>query len=224
MDIEKLTRDFQRDGCVLIPNYLSPCELEELSQHTERFLAIGDVKKELTERKQFQGTFKNLQLKDPYFEELLERGRQREIISTLLNDELESATCAYFDRIPGETVGIKPHYDAVHHRRMGATMWVAIDKADRDNGCLYYSKRSHTKKFENKIGLEGFGTTDETTLAVELNPGDAAIHSSLTVHWSEANRTTRSRRAISMFYWAKNSKGDLAKFKRTGQKRELART
>ena len=55
--------------------------------------------------------------------------------------------------------------------------------------CLYYAKGTHRQKLPSRLG-------------------DAVIHSSLTVHWSEANRSQRSRQAITYFYWAASCQGD----------------
>ena len=34
-----------------------------------------------------------------------------------------------------------------------------------------------------------------------VQPGDAVVHNSLTVHWSGPNPTDRPRGAVSFFYW-----------------------
>ena len=201
MTVEEIKRDFDRDGYVVLRGFLSSEELEELRAHTAGCL------NEVERKKGYEGVAKSLDKVDPWFEDQLVRGKQTGLISALLDDDLEPAAAGWFDRIPGETSGIKPHFDAIGHRRKGATMWVALDPADRDNGCLYYAKGTHRQELPNHLGLEGFSAESEEAFAVEIEPGDAAIHSSLTVHWSEANRSQRPRQAISYFYWAASSEG-----------------
>ena len=201
MSLEELKRDFDREGYVVVRGFLSPEELEELRVHADRCLSRvkrGEI---------YPGIVKNLNKVDRWFEDQLQGGKQTELISALLEDDLEPATAAWFDRIPGENAGVKPHFDAVGHRRKGATIWIALDPADRENGCLYYAKGTHRQELPNHLGLEGFSAESEEAFAVEVEPGDAAIHSSLTVHWSEANRSRRSREAITYFYWAASSEG-----------------
>ena len=70
------------------------------------------------------------------------------------------------------------------------------------------TRARHRQELPNHLGLEGFSAESEEAFAVEVQPGDAAIHSSLTVHWSEANRSQRSRQAITYFYWAASCQGD----------------
>ena len=204
MTLDQTKRDFDRDGYVVLRGFLSPEELKDLRAHTDRCL------NEVEKKEGYEGIAKSLDKVDPWFEDRLVRGKQTGLISALLDDDLEPATAAWFDRIPGENAGVKPHFDGVGHRRKGATIWIALDPADRDNGCLYYAKGTHRQELPNHLGLEGFSAESEEAFAVEVQPGDAAIHSSLTVHWSEANRSQRSRQAISYFYWAASSRGDAA--------------
>jgi len=202
MTFERMKEDFDRDGYVVLRGFLSPEELQELRDRTER--CVRKAKRSEV----YPGVAKNLNRIDTWFQHELEHGRQTELIAALLEDALEPATAAWFDRIPGESSGIKPHIDAVGHRRRGATMWIALDRADRENGCLYYVRGTHRQNLPSRVGLEGFSAGTEGAVAVEVEPGDATIHSSRTVHWSEANRTTRARQAISYFYWAASSGGD----------------
>ena len=199
-NVDQIKRDFLRDGCVVIPGFLSSEELAELQSRTEYWMRehVGGSP---------GGTRKNLQNDDPWFAEQLKRGRQVGLIETLLEDALEPATAAFFDRIPGESKAIMPHYDAIGHRRMGATIWIALDRADEENGCLRYVRGTHKLDLPGKLKLD-FDADSEGAIPVEVNPGDAAIHSTLTVHWSEPNRSVRSRKAISYFYWAASSKGN----------------
>ncbi len=201
MSLEQLKRDFDRDGYVVVRGFLSSAEVEELRTRAVR--CLGEVKR----GKEYPGVVKNLNRIDPWFEDLLQRGKQAELISALLEDDLEPASAAWFERIPGETSGIKPHVDAVGHRRRGATAWIALDRADRENGCLYYAKSTHRRELPAVVGLEGFSAESEEAVAVEVEPGDAAIHDSRTVHWSEANRSQRPRQAITYFYWAASTAG-----------------
>lgn len=199
-DVDQIKRDFLRDGCVIIPGFLSREELTELRARTEHWMREHVGASPATVRK-------GLEADDPWFAEQIASGKQVGLIETLLEDALEPATAAFFDRIPGESTAISPHFDAIGHRRMGATIWIALDRADEENGCLRYVRGTHKQELPSKLGLD-FDSDSEGAIAVEVNPGDAAIHSSLTVHWSEPNRSDRSRKAISYFYWAASSKGN----------------
>ena len=201
MSLEQLKRDFDRDGYVVVRGFLSREELEELRIRAEG--CLGEARRS----EEYPGVVKNLNRIDPWFEDQLQRGKQAELISALLEDDLEPASAGCFERIPGETSGIKPHIDAIGHRRKGATVWIALDRADRENGCLFYVKGTHRQDLPSVVGLEGLSAESEEAVAVEVEPGDATIHNSRTVHWSEANRSQRPRQAITYFYWAASTAG-----------------
>lgn len=147
-----------------------------------------------------------MQRDDSWFADQLVNGKQAEFISKILDDELIPATAAYFSRIPGEDSGIDPHFDAIGHRSKGATFWVSLDRSTVANGCVYYLKGSHKQWYESRVGLEGIEESLEEAIAIELEPGDASVHSSLLIHWSRPNTSQLSRRGISYFYWAASSK------------------
>ena len=199
-NVDQIKRDFLRDGCVIIPGFLSREELSELQARTEHWMRKHMGATRDTIRKSLQGD-------DPWFAEQLASGKQVGLIETLLDDALEPATAAFFDRVPGESKGLMPHFDAIGHRRKGATIWIALDRADEENGCLRYVRGTHRLDLPSKMGLD-FNAESEGAIAVEVNPGDAAIHSALTVHWSEPNRSGRPRKAMSYFYWAASSRGN----------------
>ena len=192
---KRIQRDFDRDGFVVLPGFLSKQELEELRDHVEQCL------REIVRGEAFPGVVKGLNEMDPWFEHQLHHGKQAELVSFLLDAELEPATAACFDRIPGESSGIKPHLDSIGARREGATIWIALERADRENGCLCYVKGTHKQDLPTEYDLEGFSAETEGAVAIEAEPGDAIVHNALTVHWSEANQSQRSRKAVSYFYW-----------------------
>lgn len=204
-DWRGLREKFERDGCVVLRGFLSSDELKEVEQRLEAYLDQDNRRAAAAMKSKFQGTIKNLQKDDEFFADMMHNGRPAQLVKELLNEELDPATAAYFDRIPGEEEGIAPHFDALGHRTMGATLWIAIDEARIANGCLYYVKGSHKQVLESKVGLPNFDPTTEGAFPVELKPGDAAVHSSRTVHWSSPNQTKESRRSVSFFYWTLSS-------------------
>lgn len=206
LDLDQARAEFARDGFLIFPGFLDAQQLRELDERVERYLDRGNLREDLNTRKDFAGTLKNLNADDAWFAEQLEHGLPAQMVAAVLDDELDPATAAYFDRIPGEDRAINPHFDAIGHRRMGATLWIALDESTKENGCLYYARGSHKLNIESAYDLPGFDESTDGATAIELKPGDAALHSSLTVHWSNPNRSTHHRRGMTFFYWAASSK------------------
>ena len=89
--------------------------------------------------------------------------------------------------------------------------WLAIDKADKENGCLKLIPGSHT------TGLIDFSQhgvhreMDTSTLdfskevEVEVEKGDCVLFHSLLAHGSSENNSSRSRNAIIPSYMSADS-------------------
>lgn len=87
-----------------------------------------------------------------------------------------------------------------------ATMWIALDDATVENGCLRYVPGSHrwdllpiTGLTEDMTSIQGVLSAEQRAafkpVAIELPAGHAAIHHPLMVHGSYANASDRPRRA-----------------------------
>lgn len=203
--VSAIQERYNHDGFVILRGYASASEVEQLGCHAE-----GTVRR-LAAASERAGhppsdIRKNLQADNPWLAEQLTSGVHVPLMRTLIGDELEPATAAWFDRPPGSKTGIKPHIDGGGRGSgaVGATIWIALDAADRSNGCLHYSSGSHRMQHPDGIYIDGFDT-ETNAVPIEVEAGDAAIHSALTVHWSGTNPSRRPRRAVSFFYWGARS-------------------
>ena len=205
LDMEALTRRYAEDGFVALPGFLSGGEFEDFRSRTLALVARLREQEPEEPKGEYAAVRKNLQEHDPWALDFLRRGPQVPIIEALLGDEPVPATFGWFEKRPGERDVVKPHFDAVgRFPKLGATMWIALDAAFPENGCLHYLRGSHKRSFPPKIGIDvrPFAADDRPMVAA---PGDAFIHSAATVHWSERNKTNALRRAAALFYWGKRA-------------------
>ncbi len=89
------------------------------------------------------------------------------------------------------------------------TIWIALDDATLENGCLYYLPGTHkAKKFDNvEIGKQ-IGALfdvypewrDISAVPCPVPAGGALLHNGLTAHGAGANMTPRRRRAMTCAY------------------------
>jgi phytanoyl-CoA hydroxylase len=89
------------------------------------------------------------------------------------------------------------------------TIWIALDDASTENGCLYYVPASHkAQKFDNVgIGKE-LGALfevypewrDVPAIPCPVPAGGAVLHNGLTFHGAGANMTPGRRRAMTCAY------------------------
>ncbi len=93
--------------------------------------------------------------------------------------------------------------------RRALSIWVALDDATYENGCLYFIPGSyHTTTFDNPgIGKNMDAVFDfypqfikSKSVAVPMKAGSCSIHNGLTIHGAGANMTNGFRRAMTCAY------------------------
>jgi ectoine hydroxylase-related dioxygenase (phytanoyl-CoA dioxygenase family) len=81
------------------------------------------------------------------------------------------------------------------------TVWIAIDEATVENGCLQYIPGSHKLGYVDPKHTKALvAQLEEPAVAVPRKPGYAVLHHSLTLHSSGPNRTPQRRRGLAIHY------------------------
>jgi phytanoyl-CoA hydroxylase len=145
-----IKRKFETDGYVLIPSFLSEEEVQEITQHFNR--VIKEVVPMMPKNQVFYegeatpGTLKqliDLQEHDSFFEEVLTKSKFSEIAAYLLDDEVIGKTLEYFNKPAQIGKPTPPHQDGYYfmlNPSVAVTMWMALEPADEENGCVKYVK------------------------------------------------------------------------------------
>ena len=93
--------------------------------------------------------------------------------------------------------------------RNAISIWVALDNATLENGCLFFIPGSHKQTGFNKItigrNMDGiFDVYPELktakTVAAPMKAGSCSFHNGLTIHGANANMTSGFRRAMTCAY------------------------
>ena len=149
----ELMRDFERNGFVALPQFVSGVELSELIAHVDRF--IRDIVPQLPpeqvfyEDKHNPATLKQIQHlgdHDSWFYELFTGSRFQEVAAILLNGPVVPKNMQYFNKPPGVGQPTPPHQDGYYFMLdpcKAVTMWFALDDVDEENGCVRYVRGSH---------------------------------------------------------------------------------
>ena len=99
--------------------------------------------------------------------------------------------------------------------RRAMSIWVALDDATVENGCLYFIPGSfHSTSFENPgIGKNMDAVFDfypqfikSKSVAVPMKAGSCSFHNGLTIHGAGANMTNGFRRAMTCAYMPEDAK------------------
>ncbi len=128
----------------------------------------------------------------------------RRVMSVLFEVPEQRLLCGWRCFLKPSGGGVTPwHQDAAyrpppHH---GGTVWLPLDPATTESGCLEYLPGSHRGPvLEHELHANHFvanpGVDRGTSCPLSL--GDASVHNCLTVHRASANRTLRPRRAFAV--------------------------
>jgi phytanoyl-CoA hydroxylase len=209
---------FERDGFVIVREFLPPDEFAGLTSNLDRY--IREVVPTLEDAHAFYvekgkpETLKQMQHMgiDPFFRDYARHPRWLALAEALLGEPAEGQEPEWFNKPPGTSHPTPPHQDNYYFNLQPAnvlTIWLALDPVDDDNGCLHYVRGSHLRGIRphgaSRVvgfsqGITDFGPEDEALEArIHLQPRDAVAHWGNTIHRAQPNRTRdRQRRAFAM--------------------------
>ncbi len=95
-------------------------------------------------------------------------------------------------------------YWPVSNPELTTTIWLALNEASIEKGCLYFYPESHRAKKEyvdifNKPH-QPEQLSDHKKIYAPLKAGDASYHSGLTFHATDNNKTDKLREGMTMIY------------------------
>lgn len=224
----KQIQDYQRDGYLLVENFLSPDELafwreavtEAIEQRGGRKLPNSD-----TRTGEDDGINKESDYYGKVFDQMLNLWQTNDKVKKIMVDKQLGKMVAELagwegTRIWHDQALIKrpwanptswhldtPFWSFSDRRAM--SIWVALDDATLENGCLYFIPGSyHQTTFENPgIGKNMDAIFDfypqfarTASAAVPMKAGSCSFHNGLTIHGAGANMTNGFRRAMTCAY------------------------
>lgn len=94
------------------------------------------------------------------------------------------------------------HQDAAYHASpyVGASMWMSLDPATLESGCMHYIAKSHLGAIHPHHFQGGCAIADDVdssqAVAYPLSAGEAIVHHCRTLHKAGPNATDGPRRAL----------------------------
>ena len=229
-----LTQDqvnqYQEDGFIVIRNFLSAEECTELTR------GVSDCVKEY-ESVKIIGAEKHELIKDGtddfYSNVFLQKLNMWKVSSVVrkyfLSPKLGEMACK-LEGIEGlrvwhdQTLQKKPwanptsfHLDNPYWsftNRHAISIWIALDDATLQNGCLSYIPGSHKTTTTKNVGIgQNVGSIFDTypeyiktkPAMAEMKAGDCGFHNGYTIHGAGANMTPGWRRAMTCGYMTEGS-------------------
>ncbi len=146
--------------------------------------------------------------------DLLKNDKIVSLVRDILGDDVIGWGSHFFCKMPGDGKSVAWHQDASYWPltpSKAVTVWLAIDDADRENGCMRFLSGSHhfghltyreSDSGEHNVlnqtveNLEQYGTPVDDV----LKAGECSVHSDLLLHGSEANSSDRRRCGLTLRY------------------------
>ena len=149
----------------------------------------------------------------PVFQQLAQVPPVKQVIEQLIGPDV----CIFFSQVfmkPAHHGGPKPihqdnyYFDPTDHQRQ-VTLWIALDAATTENGCLFFANGSHRAGVVEHVAPvdEPFNLQVPSNLAQQyemtaapVEQGGISIHHGNVFHQSSANRSDFPRRAVAMHF------------------------
>ena len=218
---------YKEDGYIPFPSFLNQSEVQECNQRIENYIKEIVPKIPGTEvfyeDKNDKGSLKQLQRMhehDSWFNELF-NGRPKRLAEELLSTDVITKNLQYFNKPPKIGNATPPHQDGYYFKLdppKALTMWLALNDADEENGCVRYVIGSHLRGIREHAltgtlgfsqGISDYGNEDDKTneVPVPASAGDLIVHDSLTIHLAGKNLSNdRPRRAIGFIFYSSEAK------------------
>lgn len=226
VDRNQLLRDYQRDGVVLVREFLTASEVAEVREEIDRYIREDvDSKPVDAATKEADGiavrNLWRLEQHNPRLREIADRTAIRDLIAPLVSGTPVLAAIETFNKPARVGSGVPYHQDNAYFCRTPPdmlTVWIAIDAVTQANGPVFFVKGSHlggvlpTKPSGVRGNSIGMKEPPSAPLADQfcglLNPGDATIHHCNTIHHSAPNTTDDSRLGLLLVYRGEHTQTD----------------
>jgi phytanoyl-CoA hydroxylase len=213
---------YGQDGFLVIENFLSPEELDHWRSALEEAVLNRNGNK-MPDRKEVYGEGDNADKSyfDNVFEQLINLWQDNKKMKEIMLDERIGKMASQLAGVEGiriwhdQALIKRPwanptswHLDTPYWSfsdRRALSIWVALDDATYDNGCLFFIPGSyqHTR-FDNPGIGKNMGAIFDTypefksvkSVAAPMKAGSCSFHNGLTIHGANANMTPGYRRAM----------------------------
>lgn len=218
--------DYERDGVVLIRQFLSAAEVAAVRAELDRYIRDDLAAQPIDARtmEKDEKTVRNLWRLEKYnewFRQLGEREDIRALVAPLLHGEPVLMAVETFNKPARVGSGVPYHQDNAYFCQTPPdmlTVWVAIDEVTAANGPVFFVKGSHkagmlpTRLSGVRGNSIGMAEPSSVPLAEQfcglLAPGDATIHQCQTIHHSAPNTTDFSRLGLLFVYRGSHTQTD----------------
>ncbi|SDZ80554.1 Ectoine hydroxylase-related dioxygenase, phytanoyl-CoA dioxygenase (PhyH) family [Haloplanus vescus] len=223
---------YQRDGYVVVEDLLSDDEVARVTDRIREYVA-GDRTETTFSRmlepdidpdefdhegdpvRKFEGV--SMAREDDVFADLAHHEGILEVIQQLQGPNVDLLRSAAMLKPPQVGSEKKFHQDAAYYPiqpRDHVTVWIALDEATTDNGCMRVVPGAHTDgligheaiEYDTDIAITERDYDIDDTVALPMEPGSVLFQHCLLPHYTAPNTTETWRRAFILAYMRSRSR------------------
>ena len=221
-------KSYSNDGVIKVNKVFSHKEISLLKKKIDTY-----IKKNLLKLKGKEINYINNQVNsvhrfsDRFFKDFANQKKILNLGNFFLSEKPKIRHYEYFAKPKKIGLASPMHQDNFYWNLKNPncfTMWIAIDKAKKNNGSVEYLVGSHKKMYAHvpsyapgssqKVKKLSYLKKKFKKKIFDLDSGDCLIHNSQIVHGSKRNLSKLSRRGFTVQVTPKNVKIDLKKFKK----------
>ncbi|WP_267643171.1 phytanoyl-CoA dioxygenase family protein [Haloarchaeobius amylolyticus] len=225
---------YQREGYVVVEDLLDEAVVERTSERLREYVAGERTEQgfsrmlepdaeslpegagsEAEPVRKFEGL--DMVREDEVFADLAHHEDIVSVVQDLQGPNLKLLRSAAMLKPPRVGSEKKFHQDAAYypiHPMDHVTVWVALDEATTENGCMQVVPGAHTDgllthealEYDTDITLTGRDYGPEDTVALPMEPGDVLFQHCLLPHYTAPNTTDDWRRAFILAYMRSRSR------------------
>lgn len=201
-----MSTGFDRDGYEIFRGVLDAELMAEVGAHVDRLVAgHPELRPEQLGHELVAG--------DPFWLRLVADDRLLDVAERFIGSDIALFASHYIVKPPFDGRPVLWHQDAAYwplEPMEVVTLWLAVDDATTDNGCLRVIPGSHRLPVHalrsvadrpSVLGTEIAADVDEAAAVdLVLAPGDVEVHHPGIVHGSEPNRSPHRRAGLTIRY------------------------
>lgn len=208
---EKASNDmvdhYEREGYVLAHRVLDEDLVEEARRHIDWLLERNPgVRPEQLHHELMQD--------DPFWVRLISDPRLLDVAQAFIGPDIALFASHYIAKRPHDGQAVLWHQDGSYwplEPMRVVTLWLALDHADPENGCLRVIPRTQDAVLQEMpqrtdvetvlgSGLDDSQVDEQTAVDIILEPGSVEVHHPNLIHGSHANTSPRWRRGLTIRY------------------------
>jgi phytanoyl-CoA hydroxylase len=198
---------YDRDGYVIFRNVLDRDLIQEASDHVDWLLQ----KHPELRGEQLHHT---LMEKDAFWVRLISDPRLLDVAEQFIGPNIALFASHYISKPPFTGQEVLWHQDGGYwplEPMEVVTLWLAVDRADRENGCMRVIPGSHKLQLIDMDDASDKGAVldretpaeyveEDKAVDIVLDPGDVEVHHPNIIHGSHANKSPRRRCGLTIRY------------------------